>query len=149
MAAKHNLGDQFIDIYHASERPDPPHTRSGGSPIFAGTREAALDRAAESDRQHIHHYRIPKRMVRPELWADDDYPAHEDTGNVVHRLADPPGATLWEGVPVSTTGLKQGEILQYRNHAEDVGSISYVFHKHDAEQGKIKYLGSENLNVSW
>lgn len=148
MAAKDSLGDQFIDIYHASDSANPPHNSPRGRPpIFAGTRDAALDRAAESDRTHIHKYRIPKKMIRPELWADD----HFDTDGpqqIVHSFAGPRGATLWEGEPVRSTGLKQGDILQYRNHVEDIGSISYIFHKHDVgKRGKIKYLGSEELDV--
>lgn len=151
MAAHENVQpNQFIDIYHASHDAKPPHESTRGKPpIFAGTRESALDRAAESDRTHIHHYRIPKSMIRPELWADDEFDP-DGPQQIVHSLAGPRGATLWEGEPVRRTGLKQGDILQYRNHVEDMGSISYIFHKRDVgKRGKIKYLGFEERGVSW
>jgi hypothetical protein len=135
-------GPQFIDVYHASMDNNAPHVRYGHPHVFAGTEQAAIDRMMESGRDVIHHYRIPVSMLRPEIWADDDHdPDSERDSRIVMELADKSGPTLWETVPVRPRDVKPGEVLQYRNQVEDKGSISYIMHKKDINDNKIKYMG--------
>jgi hypothetical protein len=133
-------GPQFIDVYHASGGHSPPHTRYGRDHIFAGTEQSALDRRYETGRDIVHHYRIPVSMIRPEIWADDEHDP-EHGSRYVMEFADKSGPTLWETLPVIPHEVKPGEILQYRNHVEDKGSISYIMHRNDVSDDKIKYMG--------
>jgi hypothetical protein len=141
MAARESLSNQFITVHHSSYDDSPPHhSWDERDHIFAGTDQAAYDRMERSpDRRFVHQYRIPVSMVRPELWADDQH--DRENSQIVHDLADHPGPTLWETLPVDPYTVKPGEVLQYRNQFEDVGSISYIMHKLDILNRKIKYNG--------
>lgn len=152
MAARSKLHQtQFVDFYHSSLDDIAPHLsqRFRKSHLFGGTEQSALDRAeADEDRAFMHHYRIPRHMIRPELWADDLHDSDRYFSNkAVNDLADDPGPTLWESAPVDPSSVKQGEVLQYRNHHEDKGSISYIIHKQDARRGgPIQYVGVTQLH---
>lgn len=152
MAARSNLHQtQFVDFYHSSLDDIAPHLSqlSSRSHLFGGTEQSALDRAeADQDRAFMHHYRVPRHMIRPEVWADDLHePDRPFSNRRVNDLADDPGPTLWESAPVDPYSVKPGEALQYRNHHEDKGSISYVIHKKDARRGgPIKYVGVTQLH---
>lgn len=143
MAASNNLSKQFITVHHASESAVPPHrdTSDDRPHIFAGTEQAAMHRAIiAGNRPYMHTYNIPKSMVRPEIWADDL--ALLGTGwNQVHDLAPDGMPQLFEGVQVDPNDLKQGEVMQYRNHYEDEGNISHIFHKGDVHSKGIMYRG--------
>jgi len=151
MAARNKLHQkQFVDFFHVSQDAFPPHTAKYDRRqyIFGGTKESALDRSeADVDRPYLHHYRIPRSMLRPEVWADDMHePDRPWSIDNVHRLADDPGPTLWEDVPADPDSVKPGEVTQYRNHHEDKGSISYIIHKQDARNGgPISYVGVTKL----
>lgn len=147
-AKDHVNDDQFVNFFHSSYNVRPPHEvdpdaeEGRGHYIFGGTGKAARERALASDRTVIHHYKVPRSMVRPEIWADDDFSPEEDPMRRVHAFADNPGPTLFETQPVQPSSVKRGEVLRYRNHMEDAGSISYVMHKKDAQQGgPIRYMG--------
>lgn len=96
MAAKDNMGEQFIDVFHRSRSHIPPHDTSGheyfyenfenrpeaelehfervnpeGDYIFTGTRKAANAIMDSEPRPYLHKYRIPSSMVRQETFADD------------------------------------------------------------------------------
>lgn len=151
MAARSNLHQtQFVDFYHSSLYDFAPHLAQAPQRtyLFGGTKESALDRAeADQDRAFMHHYRIPRHMIRSEVWADDQHiPERPYSNKRVNDLAPDPGPTLWETVPVDPR-VKRGEVLQYRNHHEDPGSISYIIHKSDARRGgPIEYLGVTQLH---
>lgn len=99
MAAKDNVSEQFIDVFHRSRDATPPHEVSGedyfynefedrpyrdlrhfekinpeGDLIFTGTRQAANALSDNNARPYLHKYRIPASMVRPETFADDMAP---------------------------------------------------------------------------
>ena len=151
MAARSKLHQiQFVDFFHASQDEFPPHTamHDRRQYIFGGTKESALDRSeVDVDRPYLHHYRIPRSMLRPEIWGDDLHePDKKWSMENVHHLADDPGPTLWEDVPADPDSVKQGEVMQYRNHHEDKGSISYIIHKQDTLRGgPISYVGVTKL----
>lgn len=140
-----SLGPQFEEFFHASEDDVPPHQVRviKKQHIFGGTYDAAMDRSdVVSDYRYLHHYRIPKSMIRPEIWADDEHdPDNPRHMQAVHDLSDHPGPTLFESVPVDPKSVKEGEVLQYRNQHEHKGHISYVIHKKDAQSGRIHYVG--------
>ena len=145
MSAKESLSPQFVDVYHSSYDVSAPHYSYGRDHIFAGTEQSALERKdGEYDRRYVHQYRIPVNMIRPEIWADDDFDPDSWSHHKVMKLADERGPTLWETIPVAPWGIQPGEVFQYRNHHEDPGSISYVMHKRDIghiNSEKIRYMG--------
>lgn len=158
MAAKHKLQEnQFVDFFHVSEEELPPHQLEphriamlNPDALFGGTQVSAIDRmhSAEDDRRWLHHYRVPRHMIRPEIWGDDLHdPTKSYSNERVMRYADHPGPTLWEGEPASAADATPGNVIQYRNHHEDTGSISYIINKKDAlPGGPIEYKGVTDLD---
>lgn len=174
MGAKDNVNDeQFIDFYHSSFSAIPPHLNREyvglrGSILYGGTKYSAMDRATAGGvfapkRGHIHHYKIPKSMIRPEIWADDNYnPNLSSKHSGLFDFAGPAGPTLWENIPAPISEMKPGEVYQYRNHVEDPGTISYAINTDDVHNDRqyqpsryprisrvtkpIKYVGVEDYD---
>ena len=150
--------DQFVDVFHSSYLEKPPHEvsveeivgskryekmdKSQENAIFAGTRESA---ESLFSRNFIHKYRIPRSMVRPELWADDlSSPRGRPPLDPTHHHPDT-RAQLFEQFPANPADVTPTEVLQYRNDVEDMGSISHIMHKDAIKNGTIQYLGSEPM----
>lgn len=147
--------DQFVDVFHSSYLERPPHEvsveeivgsnryrsmdKSQDNAVFAGTRAAA----EEFNRKFIHKYRIPKSIIRPELWADDDTWLHGQTPLAPTHHHPDTRAQLFEQFPARPADVTPTEVLQYRNNVEDKGSISHIMHKDAIKNGTIQYLGSE------
>lgn len=169
MAAKDNISNQFIDVFHSSRIDTPPHEISSdeyfenefhdesdllhaesGNPdgdfIFTGTRDSATDRSLTDDydrRSYLHKYRIPASMVRPETFADDMAPNNIEP--VRDHLETGTVHELWETTPAQTHLVTPDSVVRYRNRHEDIGSISHIIHKQSVKPGKIKYLGMEKI----
>jgi hypothetical protein len=149
MAAKDSLNkDLFIEVFHASDSPTPPHlmeftkeslaryVQEEGSNvhpevIHAGSLDSAIDRHTHegSTRPFVHGYRVPKSFVHPVVYLYEqeqlDYP-HPDFHKTM--VGTPEG--LWEDIPAQPEdALKWNQAVPYRNRAEDRGSISYILPK--------------------
>jgi hypothetical protein len=150
--------DQFVDVFHSSYLERPPHEvsveeivgnkryasmdKSQENAVFAGTRAAAESRFS---RNYIHKYRIPRSMVRPELWADDlSSPRGRAPLRPTHHHSDTQ-AQLFEQFPADPADVTPTEVIQYRNDVEDMGSISHIMHKDAIKNGTIQYLGTEPM----
>lgn len=168
MAAKDNIGEQFIDVFHRSHSDTPPHemggeeyllskggsfedyrhfkeVNPGGSLIFTGTRKAADDVYDSEKRPYLHKYQIPTSMIRPETFADD----MADTNVEPFReWGDTTPGELWETIPVPTHLVTPDSVVGYRNLFEDFAKISHIIHKDSVTSGKIKYLGVEESKVN-
>jgi hypothetical protein len=169
MAAKDNVGEQFIDVFHRSHSSTPPHEADGedyllnstggsfeeykhfkefnpgGNLIFTGTRKAADDIHDSEKRPYLHKYQVPTSMVRPETFADD----MSDTNVEPFRdWGDTTPGELWETTPVQTHLVTPDSVVGFRNLFEDFAKISHVIHKGSVTSGKIKYLGMEESKVN-
>jgi hypothetical protein len=150
--------DQFVDVFHSSYLERPPHEvsveeivgsnryrardKSQENAVFTGTRASA---ESLFSRNFIHKYRIPKSMIRPELWADDDSsPRGRAPLNPTHHHPDTQ-AQLFEQFPANPADVTPTEVIQYRNDVEDMGSISHIMHKDAIKNGTIQYLGTEPM----
>lgn len=147
-ASEHLNPDLFLRVYHSSDLPIGPHERSsekyakgiagghivnpGGKLVFAGTKEAAISRW----RHYIHMYDIPKRMIRPEIFADDMSTPHKA---IIFNTGQP--NQLFESVPPQLDLVNIHNVLQFRNAVEDAGSISHIMHKSSITSGLIPYRG--------
>lgn len=159
---------EFIDVYHASDRMDPPHqiprsqeTDYAGRSTGADDHLFVGDRTTVDDfyRPYIHHYRLPKSSIHPVTYSDDNAydvnewktrtPGHEEAMSNRIGLMETP--TLWHSFAASRRSpalLKKA--VPYTNLSEgiDIGkegderfATSYILPKGHMDELDIKYMG--------
>ena len=157
MAASDHLND-YIKMYHIAWDDTPPHElrpyeelhayREGRNihpdVLHMGNKDAAL----QIWRTHLHEYEVDPSVIDPITYGDEEfvmqksdnpaYATHKKMKETMRGVQP----TLWESIPGDPReAVKTGNVISYRNHGEDAGSISFMVPKSAIASGKVRYVG--------
>lgn len=153
-----SLGPQFEIVYHNSFHPEPPH-HWGGSSVpsdyqkYSNTTpthfHAGTKAAAESlGRPFLHKYLINREHIHPVTLGDEEETLYGLTSQEVTEGMEKHGVLqreLFEEDPISAETMRSTKgVIPYRNHAEDMGSISYAIPKDEIGGKAVRFLGTED-----
>lgn len=167
MAASDHI-HPYIKAYHISEQETPPHELDPHSllrysewdnthpdVLHMGSRKAAIhiqNSRLYIPRNHLHEYEIDPSIVHPVIYGDSqsmldisrDIEDSKAKNIDKHMAGIQP--ELWESIPGDPReAVKTGQVLPYRNFAEDIGSISYMVPKSAIKEGKVRYVGVKDI----
>lgn len=148
----------FIKAYHISWNDTPPHElkpqefgheyKEGDNihpdVLHMGTKNAAM----QIYRTHLHEYEIDPSAIDPVVYGDTqhvmdkadnpNYPTHHEVKQAMKGIQP----SIFESITGDPRqAVKTGKVLQYRNFAEDRGSISFMVPKSAIKEGKVRHVG--------
>lgn len=143
-------------MVHWSDDHTPPHTtdhfmkniyeqgegdrRYTNDILFAGNVENADLLNEEIGREWAHYYDVPKNLISPETYADDDRPNE----SLPHIKG--PQLELTHDLPALRGDAVRGNrVIKFVNAIEAPGSLSYIIPKSRIQSGDIQYRGMRSV----